>query len=195
MLTKQAKPLTDHQFKAALAYVTEHTQHPLRNRVMLLLSHRQGLRACEIGRASWSMVTDAQNVVQPVLRLENLASKGTKGGRELPLHKETFEALQALHAYMNPQPHDPLIVSRQSGRLHEAAMINWFWTLYKKLGFNGCSSHSGRRRFGTQVARKISQVGGSIRDVQILLGHTTLQETQKYIDGDSESRRKVVGLV
>ena len=45
------------------------------------------------------------------------------------------------------------------------------------------------------AARKISTVGGSLRDVQSLAGHSSLQTTQRYIEGDSEARKRVVDLV
>ena len=65
---------------------------------------------------------------------------------------------------------------------------------YRDLGLIGCSSHSGRRTFITNAARKISTVGGSLRDVQHLAGHFSLQTTQRYIEGDSEARKRVVQL-
>jgi integrase/recombinase XerD len=48
------------------------------------------------------------------------------------------------------------------------AIVNMFHRWYRHLGFVGCSSHSGRRTFITNAARKISTVGGSLRDVQEL---------------------------
>jgi integrase len=71
----------------------------------------------------------------------------------------------------------------------------WFGRLYGKLGFTGTSSHSGRRIFITQAARKIIQCGGSLRDVQELAGHASLPTTQRYIAGDSEAKRRVVALI
>ena len=59
----------------------------------------------------------------------------------------------------------------------------------------GCSSHSGRRTFITRAARKVSEVGGSVRDVQQLAGHARLQTTQRYIDGDTDAKRKLVQLI
>ena len=70
-----------------------------------------------------------------------------------------------------------------------------FQILYRDLGMFGCSSHSGRRTFITNAARKISTVGGSLRDVQALAGNASLAVTQSYIDGDSEARRKIVDLL
>ena len=57
------------------------------------------------------------------------------------------------------------------------------------------SSHSGRRTFITRAARKVSQVGGSLLDVQELAGHTSLAMTQRYIEGDTEAKRKLVALL
>ena len=72
---------------------------------------------------------------------------------------------------------------------------NWFADLYARLGFDGCSSHSGRRTFITGAAKKIVAAGGSLRDVQELAGHASLQTTQRYIQGDSEAKRQVIDLL
>ena len=66
---------------------------------------------------------------------------------------------------------------------------------FRKLGLLGCSSHSGRRTFITEASRKISLVGGSLRDTHMMVGHESLQTTQRYIEADSESQRKVVDLI
>ena len=63
------------------------------------------------------------------------------------------------------------------------------------LGMSDCSSHSGRRTFITRAARKVSEVGGSVRDVQQLVGHASLQTTQRYIEGDTDAKRKLVQLI
>jgi len=85
-------------------------------------------------------------------------------------------------------------VTRYSG-LSPATVRLWFHRLYTSLHMDGCSSHSGRRTFITRAARKVSQVGGSLRDVQELAGHTSLAMTQRYIEGDTEAKRKLVALL
>ena len=42
---------------------------------------------------------------------------------------------------------------------------------------------AGRRTLITNAAKKISSVGGSLRDVQMLAGHSSLAVTQRYIEG------------
>jgi integrase/recombinase XerD len=39
------------------------------------------------------------------------------------------------------------------------------------------------------------KAGGSLRDVQLLAGHRSIQTTQRYIDGDSDAQRKLVSLI
>jgi integrase/recombinase XerD len=74
-------------------------------------------------------------------------------------------------------------------------VVVWFHRLYAGLGMVGCSSHSGRRSFITRAARKISEVGGSLRDVQALAGHSSLGTTARYIESDGDAQRKVVALI
>ena len=74
-------------------------------------------------------------------------------------------------------------------------IVNSFAEWYRKLGFVGCSSHSGRRSFITQAARKASLVGGSLRDVQALAGHASLSTTSRYIETDNEAQQKLVNIV
>ena len=63
------------------------------------------------------------------------------------------------------------------------------------VGLTGCSSHSGRRTFVTRAARLVYKAGGSLRDVQILAGHRSIQTTQRYIDGDTDAQRRLVALI
>ncbi len=92
-------------------------------------------------------------------------------------------------------PDRPIIFSERGGGLSPATVRLWFHRLYTSLKMDGCSSHSGRRTFITRAARKVSQVGGSLRDVQELAGHTSLAMTQRYIEGDTEAKRKLVALI
>ena len=66
---------------------------------------------------------------------------------------------------------------------------------HSDLYFIGALSHSGRRTFIRNVTKKISAVGGSMRDVQSLAGHSNLQTTQRYIEVDTQSQPKVIDLI
>ncbi len=65
----------------------------------------------------------------------------------------------------------------------------------RALGFDGCSSHSGRRTFITRAARKASEAGGSLRDVQQLAGHASLQTTQCYVEGNTDAKRRLIAMI
>jgi len=74
-LAKQAKTLTDKQIKRALAEVATH-RYPERDRVMVLLSVKGGLRAKEIAMVTWGMVTDAGGNVGDALHLLERRQQG-----------------------------------------------------------------------------------------------------------------------
>lgn len=145
------------------------------------------------------MVTNADGDIGDAIHLTDTASKG-RGGRVIPLNKQLRQHLVKLLEQEQQRPRFGsemgfVITTERSDRTSAQAIVNMFKRWYDDLGLLGCSSHSGRRTFITNAAKKISTVGGSLRDVQALAGHSSLAVTQRYIDGDSEARRKIVDLL
>jgi integrase len=193
MLARQAKVLSGSQIRAALAYLST-TRNPVRNRAAFLLSARAGLRAKEIASLTWSMITDAEGKLTDAIRLPNSAAKGSTGG-VIPMAKELAAELLALQIItQHPNGDAHIFQTERQPRTSRQAMVNLFGGWYRALGFDGCSSHSGRRTFITNAARNISRVGGSMRDVQALARHSSLATTQRYIEINGEAARLVVDL-
>ena len=196
-LGKQAKTLTKTQVDAIASYLGTR-RYGLRDQTVFLLSVRAGLRAKEIAGLKWSMVLAADGNIADAIHLTDDASKG-ESGRIIPLNKQLRIHLeQMLNVAKSGRRFGPetayVITTSRADNTSPQAIINMFGQWYTALGLIGCSSHSGRRTFITNAARKISTVGGSLRDVQMLAGHSSLAVTQRYIEGDSEARRKVVDL-
>jgi integrase len=193
-LKRQAKILSKGQTEAVLAYLTS-TRYPQRNRVIFLLSMRAGLRAKEIASLTWPMVTDVEGHVGDALHLLDKASKGSSG-RVIPLNKELRAALVEIKERQVGGRSSPFVImTERSKQTSAAAIVNLFAVWFRALGFQGCSSHSGRRGFITNAARKISTVGGSLKDVQLLAGHSSLSTTQHYIEGHADAQRRIVEMV
>ena len=163
---------------------------------MFMLSLKAGLRAKEIAGVTWGMVIDAEGEIADVIALENRVAKG-KSGRVIPMHPDLKVALIALQRERGDRVRCdlPIIHSERDRGLSPGAVAVWFHRLYASLGMIGCSSHSGRRTFITRGARKIGEVGGSLRDIQALAGHASLGTTARYIEGDHDAQRKVVALI
>lgn len=197
-LGKQAKILSKKQIDQLLWYVGT-LRHPLRNEVIVLLSVRAGLRAKEIAGLTWAMTTDADGEITTSISLTDKASRG-RGGRVIPLNMQLRHKLDDLleqerqhNRFDIASSH--VIRTERSDKTTPQAIVNMFAAWYADVGLLGCSSHSGRRTFITNAAKKISTVGGSLRDVQMLAGHSSLAVTQRYIEGDGEARMKVIELV
>lgn len=191
---KQAKVLSRQQVEAVSDQIGKR-RHGLRNQVIFLLSVRAGLRAKEIASLKWSMVVDADGEISTTINLTNVASKG-QSGRIIPINRQLRQTLLQHYQSARADGSSPFVVTTErADRTSAQAIVNLFRRWYTDLGLVGCSSHSGRRTFITNAARKISTVGGSLRDVQSLAGHSSLQTTQRYIEGDSEARKRVVDLV
>ena len=209
MIGKQAKVLRAKDVDRVLSHVKTLT-YPERNGVMVLLSTKAGLRAKEIAELTWSMVLDPNGNINDHIHLPSKATKGNSG-RIIPLHEDLREALERLkvvHPYLvlhRDTSHMGashtgvtsmrVIYSKHGSKMHACNVAHWFRKVYRALRLEGCSSHSGRRTFITNAARKVSLVGGSLRDVQLLAGHKSLGMTQRYVEANTQAQRALVKLL
>lgn len=188
---RQAGVITPMVLRRMLGY-TRHSLSPERDRVVVLLSVRAGLRAAEIAKLDWSMVLDARGLVGDTICVRDAIAK-KRSGRRIPMHKDLRRALTILK--QESGGFGPVIQSARGGAMRPNSIVNWFVQLFAELGVVGCSSHSGRRTFITSAARKAHRAGCSLRDVQLLAGHQSIETTQGYIDGDTLSQRKLIALL
>jgi integrase len=140
----------------------------------------------EIAGLKWGAIREDDTLLELVT---------TNGGkpRTVPVNKELRAALRAYRAeYRRTGDHDVVFKCRHAKPgepMSTNAPTAWFRDLYvRRLGWSGYST------FATQAARKAT-VGGSLRDVQDMLGHASLTTTQRYLEPSSEAKRKLVELV
>jgi len=188
---RQAKILSKDSCDDLLVFAST-TRHPLRDRLIVLLSVKAGLRAAEIANLTWEMVLTPAADIGPAIELHDCAAKKS-GGRLIPIHPDLGEALRDLRGQVVAA--DPVIRSQRGRPMSPVSIVNWFAKAYRAIGLQGCSSHSGRRTFITRAARLVHNAGASFRDVQLMAGHRSIQTTQRYIDGDTDAQRKLVSLI
>jgi integrase len=146
MAGKQAKILSDQQTRSLLVFAST-TRNPRRNRLILLLSLKAGLRAGEIANLTWDMVVGPTGEIGHVIELRDCAAK-KKSGRLIPIHPSLRAALAAWRKLTTGT--GPVIRSERGGPMTPASIVNWFAIAYRAVGLEGCSSHSGRRTFITR---------------------------------------------
>jgi integrase/recombinase XerD len=93
MSGRQAKTLSSADVNDLLVFASC-TRNPLRNRVIVLLSAKAGLRAAEIANLTWDMVLGPTSQISGIIELHDHAAK--KGsGRCIPMHADLRAALIA----------------------------------------------------------------------------------------------------
>jgi integrase len=141
MLGKQAKIISPDTLQRMLDYASQ-TRQPERDAVIVLLSVKAGLRACEIAGLQWPMVMIDNGDIADLIDIRNaIAKKGS--GRRIPMHPQLKRALVDLWLARASDTH--IVASNRGGPMRPNSVVNLFVAMFHDLDLEGCSSHSGRR--------------------------------------------------
>lgn len=192
----------------ALLWAAEKTRYPFRNRLIVLLGTDAGLTCREISLIKRYNVLTDEGVLGDHIDLLGLPSKYLKP-RKIPM---TFKGRLwwALHDVLKnapAYPHAPLIISERAldgGKatahpdgppldvMRPSSIGYIFWKLCDKAGIYHHAGRGARNTFIYKAGKKAREVGASLRDVQILAGHASLQTTQHLFESTEEARKKIV---
>jgi integrase/recombinase XerD len=186
----KAPVLSPEQFKRTIKY-QKSTKHGLRNTVLLMISFYLGLRAKEMSLLIVSDLVDANGDLKEECMLKKHQTKRNKS-RRFYLTNEKLK--KVLVEYLktkkdrdgNLDLDQPLIKSQKGGSFDPNTLQQLIHRCYKCVGISA-SSHSGRRTYATRQADR----GVSIRNLQVLLGHSSISSTALYISENP----KILGRV
>ena len=155
----QAKTLTANELRKVLSNLPVN-RYRLRNRLMLLMTHWAGMRVGEVAALRVSDVRAADGTVKPEIQLDAHQTKG-KHARTVfvndKLRKELAAYLKTISAR---EPNMPLFMTQKRSGFTANVLCQTLNGLYKYVGMNGATSHSGRRSFITTLASK--GIGGRV---------------------------------
>ena len=189
---KQSPVLTERQVKQLLSS-TKMTRHSTRNRLIVILSYYVGLRACEICSLTVGDVLDGEGNIKDTVILKSHQTKGNKSNSVYlsDTVKDEIRKYFSEYSYLVTLKQSSLLQSQKGGGFSSMTIQHLFKKLYKSIGLDDCSSHSGRRTMITQLAEK----GVSVRVIQELARHSDLSTTQRYIDVSVDKLKNAVSLV
>ena len=189
-MSKQAKTLTSMEIRRVLDFIATR-KHAVRNRAMVLTTFLSGLRVGEVAALRYMDVLDADEEIRSEVRLDATQTKGNEGRVvfiNAKLQKELASYVKAV-PYQNLA--DKLFYTQKNEGFTANTLTQFFHYLYRAVGIEGASSHSGRRTFITNLASK----GVGVRVLMELSGHKNISTTQAYIDVNDDMMRKAVELI
>ncbi|WP_086383948.1 tyrosine-type recombinase/integrase [Caballeronia sordidicola] len=220
---KRAEVLSPSQIRHLLRVTDATSRYPERDAVILLLGLGCGMRITEIAQVTVADFYFPSGELRLEISLRAAITKGCRQRCVVPSSPKLIAALRRYVAYrrergigttlgrtdfngLNCQL--PLIVSRKGypyllslkRRENAEGCTTDYWAadslqayvtgLYRAAGLRG-TSHSGRRTFATSLFRK----GATIEQVQLLLGHESIDDTSRYIDNRTQDFRAAIAAV
>lgn len=191
-MAKQAKTLNQQELRRVLDY-TATRKHSVRNRALVLTSFLSGMRCGELSSLRYCDVVNVDGAIKNEIRLSADQTKGNEARvvfvserlrKELEAYAATYKPINVNRKFFYSQKHT-------SDGFTANTLTQFFHYLYRRVGIDGASSHSGRRTFATNIASK----GVGIKVLQKLLGHKNIQTTSVYIFASDDMLRKAVELV
>jgi len=189
-MPKQARTLNERELQKLLEYVSK-KKSARRDRTIILLTHLAGMRIGEVAAVRYCDVVAADGTVRSEIALTAAQTKGDRG-RTVLLNERMRTELAAYVAFYRPKDTRlPLFYTQRSAGFSANSLTQVINAIYKHAGFYGCSSHSGRRGFLTNLADK----GVSPRVMMALSGHRSIQVLMTYIDLRPGVLRNAVELI
>jgi len=177
------KYLTDAEAQRLLAVATVEPLH-----TMILTAIRTGVRHGELIALQWDDV-DLKNRRICVKRCSVKGVVGTtKNGRVryLPVTQDLADALRLI-----PRKCDLVFPGVQDNIMHHSITNRWINSAYEHAGIKASGWHILRHTFASQLVSR----GASIKAVQDLLGHATLNMTLRYAHLSPETLRDTIRLL
>lgn len=186
----QARVLNPTELRRVLDYVATR-RHSARNRAALLLTHYAGMRVGEVAALRFNNVLNADGTVKEEIRLMANQTKGSYA-RTVYLNERMRKELSLYIKPLNiKDTTKPLFYTQKREGFSANTLTQYFFFLYRKVGLEGASSHSGRRSFLTGLANK----GTAIHILKSLAGHRNISTTAAYLYSSPTQLKAAVELV
>jgi len=186
----QAKVLNPQELRKVLDY-TATRRHSVRNRTMLLLTHYAGMRVGEVAALRINDILNSDNTIKSEVRLMPNQTKG-KHARTVYLNGRMQKELALyIKTLKIKDPSKPLFYTQKKDGFSSNSLTQYFFYLYRGVGLEGASSHSGRRSFLTGLANK----GTAIHILKSLAGHRNISTTAAYLYSSPDQLKAAVELV
>ena len=189
-MTKQAKTLNERELQRLLDFVKT-TKNAARNRAIILLTHLAGMRIGEVAAVRICDVIASDGTVRDEINLSAAQTKGNRSRSVLLNERVQGELAVYVRNVRVRDTKQALFRTQRSSAFTANSLTQVVNGIYRNAGFDGASSHSGRRGFLTNLAEK----GVSVRVMMALAGHANMATTQRYIDLRPGVLRNAVELV
>ena len=186
----QARVLNPTELRRVLDYVATR-RHSARNRAALLLTHYAGMRVAEVAALRINDVLNSDSTIKAEIRLTPNQTKG-KHARTVYLNERVQKELALYVKCLKIKDvTKPLFYTQKREGFSANTLTQYFFFLYRKVGLEGASSHSGRRSFLTGLANK----GTAIHILKSLAGHRNISTTAAYLYSSPTQLKAAVELV
>ena len=214
----RAATLHKGEFQRLIKITRATSKLPERDILVLMLGHKAGMRITEISRLTIADVMFPSGKLREEVSMRAAITKGCRPRSAFIVHKQLIVALEDYLQlrlargigtelggikYRGLLPHQPVIYSARGAPMQQNTKRRLLYSgevkhfkacdslqshvtkLYKLAGIVGGSSHSGRHTF----AGKVLAATGDCDKVALLLGHTSIDVSQRYIDVREDTLR------
>jgi integrase/recombinase XerD len=190
----QAPVLSPHDIAALEEHIRRNSNAPEADLLKARLTYYGGLRIGEVAKLMVADLVEKDGTISDTIKVGSDVGKGGRP-RQVPMHPKVREALEAFLRKYPTLSYIALsqrwVKCRQQTVTSITAQMNKY---YRDAGLQGYTTHSGRRTFVTNLARRANGQDFTLRDVQYLAGHSRLDSTQAYI-GLSNKLETLVGAL